>query len=241
MRYRTFTARIAGALSCALILAAVQAGTQTLQAGAPPASPLLLGKAKLAKGQTQQAVQLLEAAVKAAPTSCEAHLCLGQAYLKGKNYTKAREHLRSAVRYGRGSANAQKANTCLMTLPKNMVRPRCGPGTAMIARTTGIMSLERGAEESKPTVIDFYASWANPCKLLKPSLEKAKAQYGERVNFLMVNVDDPNSDDIVEKYDVSPVPTLVFLKPDGEVATYSIGYSGDQEVSKGIAQILPSG
>ncbi len=204
-------------------------------------TPLAAGKAKLAQGQVKQAVQLLESAVKAAPSSCEAHLCLGQAYIKAKDFPKAKQQLRAAIRMGRGSSVAQKANSCLMSLPHDLIAPRHGPGTALIARATGVISLERGVEGSRPTVIDFYASWANPCKLLKPALEKARAEYGDRVNFLTVNVDDPNSDDIVEKYGVSPVPTLVFLKPDGEVATYSVGYSGDQSVSRGLVKILPAG
>lgn len=228
-------------LSFSQALISVDAAPSGAQKAPAVQSPLTLGKAKMAKGQTQQALPLLQAAVKAQPTSCEAQLCLGQAYVKLKDYTKARAHLRSAIRYGRGSQNAQKANATLMGLPRNLLSPHHGPGTALIARTVGIMSLERGMEESKPTVIDFYAAWCQPCKLQKPALDKAKAEYGDKVNFLMVNVDDPNSDDIVEKYGVSPIPTLVFLKPDGEVATFTIGYSGDQAVAKGIEKILPAG
>ena len=237
---RSMNAQVTGAVALAVILIGSQSFTSGSLAGGA-ASSLSLGKASLARGQTQQAIKQLQEAVKAQPTSCEAHLCLGQAYVKGKNYVKAKDQLRSAIHYGRGSANAQKANAVLMTLPKAVLSPKSGAGTAMIARTLGIMSLERGAEAAKPTVIDFYASWAQPCKLLKPSVDKAKAEYGEKVNFMMVNVDDPSSDDIVDKYGVSPVPTLVFLKPDGEVATFSVGYSGDQSVVRGIQKILPSG
>lgn len=233
-------ARILAAISLSVFFAGSQAFTESTLAGST-ASPLTLGKAKLAAGQTQQAIKLLESAVKAQPTSCEAHLCLGKAYVKAKQYVKAKSELRSAIRYGRGSVNAQQANTCLMSLPKNILAPRCGAGTALIARSVGITSMERGIEGAKPTVIDFYAAWAHPCKLLKPAIDKAKADYGDRVSFMTVNVDDPNSDDIVEKYGVSPIPTLVFLKPDGEVATYSIGYSGAESVSKGIQKILPFG
>jgi thioredoxin 1 len=228
-------------LSIGQVLISVDAAPAGVKTAAVAQSPLALGKARMAKGQTKQALPLLQAAVKAQPTSCEAQLCLGQAYVKLKDYAKARAHLRSAIRYGRGSQNAQKANASLMSLPKGLLSPHCGPGTALIARTVGIVSLERGVEASKPTVIDFYAAWCQPCKLQKPALDKAKADYGDKVNFLMVNVDDPNSDEIVEKYGVSPIPTLVFLKPDGEVATFTIGYSGDQAVAKAIEKILPAG
>lgn len=242
MRYVGLAGKQAGiAVAAALLAVVAQSFTAGSTAGGAPVSSLAAGKAKLAAGQVGPAVKLLEAAVKANPTNCDAHLCLGQAYTRCKEYAKAKLEFRAAIRCGRGSATAQKANTCLMSLPKNLIAPRSGPGTALIARATGIFSVERGTEPPKPTVIDFYASWAQPCKLLKPAMEKARAEYGDRVNFLMVNVDDPNSEDIVDKYEVSPIPTLVFLKADGEVATFSVGFSGEGSVERGIEKILPSG
>jgi len=214
---------------------------QSLAAGPatslPP--PLAAGKAKLAHGQYQPAVSLLEEAVKREPRSCEAHLCLGQAYLKLKNFAKARQHLRTAIRVGQGSANAQKANQCLMSLPRTVIAPRTGGNTRMIALNLGLLSTDRGdGGPSKPTVLDFYASWCQPCKQLEPLIAKAKSEYGEQVNFVSVNVDDPNNEQIVDQYGVSPIPTLVFLSPDGEVVTYSIGFSGENSINTGLKKIL---
>ncbi len=205
-------------------------------AGKPP---LAVGKAKLAQGQYHPAVKLHEEAVKREPRSCEAHLCLGQAYLKLKNFTKARLHLRTAIRVGQGSTNAQKANQALMSLPRTVIAPRTGQDTRMIALNLGLLSRDRGdGGPSKPTVLDFYASWCQPCKQLEPLIEKAKSQYGEQVNFVSVNVDDPNNEQIIDQYGVSPIPTIVFLGSDGEVVTYSIGFSGEQSINTGLKKIL---
>jgi thioredoxin 1 len=231
-----------GLISAALMWTAMAGlGDYRNQSGQAATTPsaLTVGKTKMAKGDYTHAVTDLEAAVKAEPTSCEAHFCLGQTYVKLKNYLKAREHYRTAIKVGRGSPAAIKANTALMTLPKNLIAPKTGPNTRFIARNLGILSNERGLDGgAKPTVIDFYASWCQPCKQLEPLIEKAKSEYGEKVNFMSINVDDPSNESLIEQYGVSPIPTLVFLSPEGEVVTYSIGFSGENGVSSGLKKIL---
>lgn len=217
----------------------LQVSGATFGVDAAPVDPLACGKACLNKGQYAQAVKDLEEVVKRSPSSCEGHMLLGKALCKMKNYTRAKQHLRTAIRVGKGSANAQQANQLLMSLPRTLTAPKTGADTRMISAILGIGGRDRGAGEPKPTVIDFYASWCKPCKDLTPLLEKAKAQYGDKVKFMKVDVDDPNNEQIVEQYEVSPIPTVVFLNPEGEVITYSIGFSGEQQVSEGIKKILP--
>ena len=202
-----------------------------------PAAGLTSAKGFMAKNQYKEAAAQLEKTVKDAPGCAEGHLLLGQAYAKLKNYEKAREHLRLAIRVGSGSSSAQKANMALMTLPKHLIAPKSGPSTRLIASMLGL-GRTRGAS-SKPTVIDFSASWCQPCKQLNTVIAKAKAAYSDKVTFMTVNVDDPGSQTIMDQYDVSPIPTMVFLNPDGEVVTYSVGFSGDGSVNDGIKKILP--
>jgi thioredoxin-like negative regulator of GroEL len=211
----------------------------------PPqaASPLSAGKAKLAQGQNAQAIKLLEQAVKAQPTSCEAQLCLGKAYLNTKNYLQARTHLRSAIRVGKGSPNAQMANKYLMSMPANMISPRSGPATRLLATNLGLLMRQRGigGSQAMPAVLEFYASWCEPCKQLKPLVDKAKTQYGDKVTFMNINVDDPSNEQIMDQYEVSPIPTVIFINKDGEVVSYALGFSGDKPINDGMDKILPSG
>lgn len=227
-------------LGVSLVAAALLTGSMTFGVNAAPVDPLACGKACLSKGQFAQAVKDLEEVVKKTPNSCEGHLLLGKALCKMKNYARAKQHLRTAIKVGKGSVNAQQANQLLMSLPRTLVAPKTGADTRMISAILGIGGRDRGAGEPKPTVIDFYASWCKPCKDLTPLLEKAKAQYGDKVKFMKVDVDDPNNEQIVEQYEVSPIPTVVFLNPEGEVITYSIGFAGEQAVSDGIKKILPT-
>jgi len=210
------------------------------QAGAM--SPLEAGKAKLTQGQNAQAVKLLEEAVKTQPNSCEAHLCLGKAYMKTKNMLGARSQLRAAIRTGKGSSNAQQANKLLMSMPQNMVCPKTGSETRLLAANLGLLMRQRGVTgtSAMPAVLDFYASWCEPCKQLKPIFDKAKTQYGDKIQFMSINVDDPSNEQLMDQYEVSPIPTTIFINKDGEVVSYSLGFSGDRPINEGISKILPS-
>lgn len=180
----------------------------------------------------------LEAKLAANPKSAETHLALGQAYSKGKNTLKAREHFRAAVRLGHGSPSAQKANLALMSMPSQMIKPKTGPQTRMIAAMLGLGRTRGMGGAALPTVIDFYADWCQPCKQLDTALAKVKTTYGEKVTFMRVDVDDPNSQPLMDQYEVSPIPTVVFLNPEGEVVSYSIGFTGESSISSSINKIL---
>lgn len=180
----------------------------------------------------------LEAKLAANPKSAETHLALGQAYLKGKNTLKAREHFRAAVRLGHGSPSAQKANLALMSMPSQMIKPKTGPQTRMIAAMLGLGRTRGLGGAALPTVIDFYADWCQPCKQLDTALAKVKTTYGEKVTFMRVDVDDPNSQPLMDQYEVSPIPTVVYLNPEGEVVSYSIGFTGESSISSSINKIL---
>ncbi len=69
-------------------------------------------------------------------------------------------------------------------------------------------------------VIDFYATWCGPCKMLAPVLEEVAEKYPD-VTFVKVNVDE--EEDLARKFRISVIPTLVFIK-NGEVLKTSTGY-----------------
>lgn len=100
------------------------------------------------------------------------------------------------------------------------------------SRLTGLVTLEEMAEEtmhykealanSQPTVVEFYADWCQTCRAIAPTLAQFHQQYPE-VNFVMINVDHPHSSQAMRRYQVTGVPHLIFLRPDGTVAETLVG------------------
>jgi thioredoxin 1 len=65
-----------------------------------------------------------------------------------------------------------------------------------------------------PTLVDFYATWCGPCKLMHPILDQLKDQLGNKVRILKIDVD--KNQEVAAKFKVRGVPTFVLFKS-GEV------------------------
>lgn len=75
----------------------------------------------------------------------------------------------------------------------------------------------------KPTVIDFWAPWCENCKVAAPTLKAVEEEYGDRVNFIMVNGDDGRNWPLIELFGVDAIPHLALLSNRGDVETALIG------------------
>ncbi len=71
-----------------------------------------------------------------------------------------------------------------------------------------------------PVVVDFYADWCGPCKMLAPFLDQLAAEYQGRIKFVKVNVDV--AVDLAARYEVTGVPTLAVFR-NGELVDTVVG------------------
>lgn len=72
----------------------------------------------------------------------------------------------------------------------------------------------------KPVLIDFWASWCGPCRMLSPVISEIAEEFGDKVKVCKVNVDQEG--DLAAAFHVSSIPTLVVLK-DGKITNSMVG------------------
>lgn len=85
----------------------------------------------------------------------------------------------------------------------------------------------------KVVVIDFFATWCGPCKMLAPVVEQAAEELSD-VSFYKVDIDE--SMELAQRYQVMSVPTLIFLK-NGEVVNKSVGAIPIEQLKDKISSI----
>ncbi len=90
-------------------------------------------------------------------------------------------------------------------------------------------------QSDKPVILDFWAEWCQPCKMLSPTVEAIAGEYEEKIKVGKLNVDDnPN---VATKYGIRGIPTLLFFKG-GEVVQQMVGVKSKTEIKKVIDENL---
>ena len=70
-------------------------------------------------------------------------------------------------------------------------------------------------KSSLPVLVDFWAPWCGPCRMVGPVLEKISSEYSNKLKFTKLNVDD--SQEIAAKYDVRGIPCMIVFSKGNEV------------------------
>lgn len=85
------------------------------------------------------------------------------------------------------------------------------------------------------TLVDFWASWCGPCKMLSTILDEIDQEYEEKIKICKVNMDDNQS--MAAKYQVLSIPTVLFFK-DGNVISQLVGTKASTDIKKTITELL---
>ena len=90
-------------------------------------------------------------------------------------------------------------------------------------------------EGSKPCLIDFYANWCGPCKMVAPILEELQREYGESIVIYKVNTEDEQ--ELAGMFGIQSIPSLLFVPQDGQ-PQMAMGALPKPTFEKAIADVL---
>lgn len=87
----------------------------------------------------------------------------------------------------------------------------------------------------KPCIIDFYADWCKPCKMLAPTMEQLALEYKDQIYIYKVNID--NCQNVSAYFNIDGIPAVFFIPMSGEPRTI-VGLNPKEEYVKAIQEVL---
>lgn len=87
----------------------------------------------------------------------------------------------------------------------------------------------------KPVLVDFWADWCGPCRMVAPELEKLAAEYGDKIKIVKMNVDE--NPKTPGAYSIMGIPTLIVFEG-GEEKKKIVGYLPEKKLETALADWL---
>jgi thioredoxin 1 len=86
-----------------------------------------------------------------------------------------------------------------------------------------------------PVLVDFWAEWCGPCKMLAPTVEKVANEYEGKAKVVKLNIDDNNQ--VAQRFGIKGIPTLILFK-NGSEADRTVGLTSKENIARMIDRAL---
>lgn len=103
----------------------------------------------------------------------------------------------------------------------------------MIREIGGSNFIQEVINSESAVLVDFWAPWCGPCKMLGPVIEEIAEDMGDKVKFFKINVDQ--NPEIAQKYRIASIPNVMVFKG-GEVVENMVGFRPKQEFVSALAK-----
>lgn len=90
-------------------------------------------------------------------------------------------------------------------------------------------------QSSTPVVVDFYAEWCGPCKIIAPVLESLATELSGKVKIVKVDIDEQQ--DLAARFGIQNIPNLLFFK-NGEVVDQVVGFGGRDALTAKVKSLI---
>jgi thioredoxin 1 len=90
-------------------------------------------------------------------------------------------------------------------------------------------------QSDKPVLVDFWAEWCAPCRMLSPTIDELATEYADRLKVGKVNTD--TSADIAAQFGISAIPTVILFR-DGEPVKKFVGMKTKRDLKSAIDEVL---
>ena len=194
-----------------------------------------LGKPQVREGMRRFLAQEIKE-VKVTDQEVTAFYRRNQDKMSGKSLPQVREAIRQTLLAAKREQEVTafverlRAIAAITAYPERLPKP-----PALPLATASAEEFKAALQSKRPTVVDFGSSRCVPCIQLRPVLRGLKDAHGERINVLVLEVNDYR--DLALQYKVQLVPTLIFFDAKGKEVRRSVGYMDREAIEKVLREL----
>ncbi|MBU6452852.1 MAG: alpha/beta fold hydrolase [Cyanobacteria bacterium REEB67] len=187
---------------------------------------MIAAEALFQAAKYKEAIPAFQAVIAAEPKNVDAHIWLGLAYEHDGQPALAFGQALQARRQSAGSHQSMRVNEALSQISADPASQPDRSGTKAPDLTDG-----------KPTVLVFGAPWCVESSQDDSMIAHCRKYFGPAVQFKKYNIDEAASAEVVKQFGIGPIPTYVFLTPDGSVKSTQLGHSSFANFVLGVQAI----